>query len=133
MTQGDMAKQLDILIVEDDVMLNQVMTYQVRAIGCSARSARNGLQALKMIEEVIPSVLILDLGLPDISGEEVIAILRENTITSSLPLIIHTTHELSEKEKGKLFLGPSRFVTKTTAFSERLAELISEVTQTDRL
>jgi two-component system, OmpR family, KDP operon response regulator KdpE len=129
MTQDNPAiQQLDILIVEDDVMLNRVMTLQVRAIGYSFRSARSGLQALKMVEESIPSALILDLGLPDISGQEVIAALRENQATCSIPLIIHTTQELSDKERAELHLGPTKFVTKTTAFSELLAELISEVT-----
>jgi len=119
--------EIDILIVEDDNMLNQVMSLQVQLAGYSVRSARSGTQALKMIADRIPSVLILDVGLPDIAGQELIAELRRNQLTSSLPLIVHTSLDLSEEEKMQMRLGPSRFVTKTTAFSDRLGQLISEV------
>jgi DNA-binding response OmpR family regulator len=117
----------DILIVEDDDMLNRVMTIQVQAAGYAVRSARTGAMALKLITDRLPSLLILDLGLPDMSGRELIEELRRNPLTRSLPLIVHTTLDLFEEEKTRLQLGPSKFVTKATAFSNRLEELISEV------
>jgi len=80
-----------------------------------------------MIADRIPSVLILDVGLPEIAGPELIAELRRNQLTSSLSLIVHTSLDLSEEEKMQMRLGASRFVTKTTAFSDRLGQLISEV------
>jgi CheY-like chemotaxis protein len=82
-----------------------------------------------MIKDRVPSVLILDVGLPDMSGQDLIAELRQNPATYSLPLIVHTTLDLSEEEKTQMQLGPSRFVTKATAFSDRLGELITEVTE----
>lgn len=121
--------KLDILIVEDDSMLNQVMSLQVSVTGCSVRSARSGKQALKLIGESVPSALILDLGLPDMTGQELIAELRQNPLTCSLPLIIHTSLDLSEAEKAELTLGPSRCVTKSTAFSNKLAQIIFEITR----
>jgi DNA-binding response OmpR family regulator len=117
----------DILIVEDDDMLNRVMTIQVQAAGYAVRSVRTGAGALKMISNRLPSVLILDLGLPDMSGQELIEELRRNPLTCSIPLIVHTTQDLFEEEKTRLQLGPSRFLTKTTAFSDRLEEFIREV------
>jgi CheY-like chemotaxis protein len=120
---------MDILIVEDDDLLNTVMSMQVQIAGFSVRSARSGALALKMIEDCVPNVLVLDIGLPDMTGGELIAELRRHPSTCSLPLIVHTTLDLSEKEKTELQLGPSRFVTKTMAFSERLAELITEVAE----
>jgi two-component system alkaline phosphatase synthesis response regulator PhoP len=121
--------EMDILIVEDDNMLNHVMSLQLQVAGYSVRSARSGTQALKMIKDRVPSVLILDVGLPDMSGQDLIAELRQNPATYSLPLIVHTTLDLSEEEKTQMQLGPSRFVTKATAFSDRLGELITEVTE----
>ncbi len=121
--------ELDVLIVEDDDMLNQVMCLQLKLAGCSVRSATGGREALKMIMERKPSVLILDVGLPDISGEEVVAELRKNSLTCSLPLIVHTTLDLSIDQEKQLKLGPSRFVTKATAFSDKLAELVTELAE----
>ncbi|MBU6455893.1 MAG: response regulator [Cyanobacteria bacterium REEB67] len=115
------------MIVEDDHMLNRVMTLQLQTAGHFVRSAKTGANALRLIEERIPSVLILDVGLPDLTGREIIDRLRQNPLTASIPLIVHTTLDLSEEEKEQLCLGPSRFVTKATAFSERLGELVAEV------
>ncbi len=121
------ANQLDILIVEDNTMLNQIMSLQVTVAGYSVRSARSGKQALKMIRESVPMVLILHVGLPDMTGQDLITELRRDPLTSSLPLIVHSTLDLSDDEKAQLKLGPSRFLTKTTAFSEQLAQTIIEV------
>jgi two-component system KDP operon response regulator KdpE len=121
---------LDVLIVEDDRLLNQVMCLQVKESGClRVRSAQRGQHALKLIGEGVPSVLILDLGLPDMNGRQLIAELRRNALTHSMPLIIHSSCELSAEEKTELQLGPTMFITKSTAFSERLGELIREVTK----
>ncbi|MDR3613151.1 MAG: response regulator [Candidatus Obscuribacterales bacterium] len=119
---------LDILVVEDDDLLNQVMCTQLRvATGGSIRSARSGEEALKSIKAWVPSVLILDMGLPDMNGEELVARLQENSETRNLPLIVHTTLDLSKEQEQRLQLGPSKFVTKSTAFSDRLAELVVEL------
>jgi CheY-like chemotaxis protein len=129
MSKSNLAsEEMDILVVEDDNMLNQVMVLQVELLGYSVRSAKNGAQALQMIEDRVPSVLILDVGLPDMTGQQLVAKLRQNSSTSSIPLIVHTTLDLSHEEERQLQLGPSRFVTKTTAFSERLGKLIVELT-----
>lgn len=118
---------IDLLVVEDDYMLNRVMALQLRIAGYSVRSTQSGVEALKLIADSIPSVLILDVGLPDICAQDIVSKLRQNPLTSCLPLIIHTTLDLTSEEKSNLKLGVSRFVTKTTAFSDRLDELIAEV------
>jgi CheY-like chemotaxis protein len=125
--ENERMQQLDVLIVEDDGMLNRVMSLQLAAAGISVRSARSGEQALAMIKECLPSALILDLGLPDMTGQEVIERLRGEPATCALPVIVHTTLDLSLAQQAKLKLGPTRCVTKTTAFSDALAELVFEV------
>ena len=120
--------QLNILIVEDDSMLRVVMSMQVKLAGHSFRTAASGREALRMIKEKIPSVLILDVLLPDMTGQELIEELRKSDTTSALPMIVHTALDLSADEKAQMHLGHTRFVTKTTAFSEQLPLLITEVT-----
>jgi CheY-like chemotaxis protein len=127
MTESEPSNQLDVLIVEDDGILNRIMSLQLTAAGLSVRSARSGEQALAMIKERLPSALILDIGLPDMTGLEVIQRLRSEPATCALPVIVHTTLDLSLAQQAQLKLGPTRCVTKTTAYSDRLAELILEV------
>ena len=117
---------LDILVVEDDRMLRRVMVLQLAA-DFAVRSANNGAEALKLIAEHVPSVLVLDVGLPDMTGLEVIEQLRQNVATCSIPVIVHTTLDLSSEQQTHFKLGPTRCITKTTALSDRLAELILEL------
>ncbi len=120
-------KQLDILIVEDDSMLNQVMVLQLTMIGLSVRSAKTGYQALKMIDESVPSLLVLDIGLPDLNGKDLVALLQKRPATSKIPLLIHTSLDLSTEDQDALKLGPTRCVTKATAFSDQLERLVNEL------
>jgi len=103
------------------------MVLQLTRTGLSVRSAANGAEALKLIAEQLPSVLVMDLGLPDISGQEVITRLREQPATCSIPVIIHTALDLTAEQQSLLQLGPTTCVTKTTALSDKLAEIIQEV------
>jgi two-component system KDP operon response regulator KdpE len=125
-------QHLDVLIVEDDDMLNRVMSLQLTTAGLSVRSSRSGEQALAMIKERMPSALILDLGLPDMTGKEVIEQLRSEPATCALPVIVHTTLDLSLAQQAQLKLGPTRCVTKTTAYSDALAELVLELVHWDK-
>lgn len=61
-----------------------------------------------MIEERVPSILLLDVGLPDMTGYEVISELRRNPLTRLLPLIVHTHAELLTEEQSQLQLGPKQ-------------------------
>ncbi len=59
--------QLDVLIVEDDALLRKVMSLQLKVAGFPVRTAGSGRKALEMIKEQVPAVLILDVGLPDMT------------------------------------------------------------------
>lgn len=118
---------MDILIVEDDHMLNQVMSLQLSMIGLSVRSAKSGYGALQMIGEAVPNLLVMDIGLPDLSGIDVVNILRQQSATSNIPLIIHTSLDLTEAQKEAIKLGPTRCITKATACSDQLAKLVYEL------
>jgi DNA-binding response OmpR family regulator len=72
----------------------------------------------------VPSVLILDVGLPDMTAFELVQELRKNPATSGMNLIVHTTLDLSTKEQAKLMLGTTMFITKATACSFALAESV---------
>jgi CheY-like chemotaxis protein len=123
---------LDILVVEDDGLLRQVMVLQLAVANFAVRSANNGAEALKLVAEHVPSVLVIDVGLPDMSGLEVIERLRQDVATCSIPVIVHTTLDLSSEQQANFKLGPTRCVTKTTAYSDRLAELILELLEEQR-
>jgi CheY-like chemotaxis protein len=127
MTEKNSPPEPYLLIVENDPLLNLVMLYQLKKIGWSVQSAKNGRQALDLISQRIPGVLILEVALPDISGHAIIEELRGNPTTSAIPVVIHTALDLSREQETKLKLGPIRFLTKGTASNEKLEELVREL------
>ncbi|CAN5134691.1 hypothetical protein BH10CYA1_BH10CYA1_64010 [soil metagenome] len=121
-------KPIEILVVEDDDMLRKVMLLQLRLAGIPARSSSTGEHALLLIEECVPSLIILDVGLPNMSGFDLVEQLRLKPATENLPLIVHTSLELSDVDRKRMTLGPTKIVTKATAFSDELPKLIHGLT-----
>lgn len=120
-------KDFDILIVEDDAMLKRVISLQLSLAGLSVRTAGLGQTALDMIRVQIPSILILDIGLPDMSGFEIVEQLRKDPSTRNIPVIVHTSLRLSSEQMERMQLGRTKFVTKTVACSDSLVELVIEL------
>jgi len=118
---------MNVLIVEDDILLQKVMSIELRILGLPLRFAESGQDALERIKEQVPSVLVLDVRLPDMSGFDLIEQLRKNSTTMGLPLIIHTSIDLTADESERLTLGPTRIITKTRPGSDILANVIREL------
>ncbi len=124
---NSVVRDIDVLIVEDDMLLNKVMTVQLKLFGIKVRNAFNGEQALSLISEAVPSLLLLDITMPALDGFGVVAALRNSDKTASIPLIVHTALDLTEKEKLALTLGPTKFITKSIAYSDKIIGLIDEL------
>lgn len=120
-------KDFDILIVEDDAMLKRVISLQLTLAGFPVRTASFGQEALNMIKDQIPSILILDIGLPDMSGFDVVEQLRKDPATCNMPMIVHTSLVLSKAQIEQLRLGRTKIVTKTIACSDSMVDLVIEL------
>jgi DNA-binding response OmpR family regulator len=109
-----------ILIVDDEPSVHDVLRAYLSHHGYDVVSARTGREALALAADRPPALVVLDLGLPDIPGEEVCAVLRR----SSAPGIIMLTARTTEDDRILgLELGADDFVTKP--YSPR--ELVSRV------
>ncbi len=109
----------DVLVVEDDQLLNMVMSIELTQIEeLNIRTASNGRQALSSIKEQRPDLIILDVTLPGLSAFEIVQVLKKEESLNKIPLIIHTSHDLSLDEQKELELGPTIFVTKTRTCEE---------------
>lgn len=121
------SKKFKILIIEDDRLLNKVMDLQLNVAGFEVRCALSGEQALELIEEALPDLILLDVSLPEMDGFGIIEKLKKSPRTSNLAVIVHTSLLLSEDEKLRLILGPTKFISKTTAYSNKITEVLGEL------
>ncbi len=109
-----------ILVVDDEDKIVEVVKSYLENSGYNAYVAYNGRQALEMYEKVNPLLIILDLMLPDLSGEEILRTIRKR---SSVPVIMLTAKVEEEDILKGLDIGADDYVTKP--FSPR--QLVARV------
>ncbi|WP_026583181.1 response regulator transcription factor [Bacillus sp. J33] len=111
-----------VLVVEDDPKIRQLVKIYLLKDGYEVIEAVNGLEAKQKIEELDPCMLILDLMLPEISGEEICRWARED-LKSMMPIIMLTA-KVSEKERIKGFkLGADDYVVKPFSPAELMVRV----------
>ena len=109
-----------ILVVDDEPSILRVVAANLRARGYNALTAASGAAALTAIEARQPDCIVLDLGLPDVGGLEVLRRLRTWATT---PVVILTAVDDQSDRARALDLGADDYVTKPFAMAELLARV----------
>jgi two-component system KDP operon response regulator KdpE len=109
-----------ILLVDDDAMLRRTLAISLRAEGHDVLLAADGRTALDAVREDAPDLMVLDLGLPDVSGVQVLRQLRE---WSKLPVVVLSARDASGDKVEALDLGADDYVTKPFGAEELLARI----------
>jgi two-component system KDP operon response regulator KdpE len=109
-----------ILVVDDEPQIQRFLKPALRAAGYDVLSAETGAQALKAIATSAPDVVILDLGLPDIEGKQII---REVRAWSRVPIIVLSARDRESEKIAALDLGADDYVEKPFAIGELLARI----------
>ncbi len=109
-----------VLIVDDERTLLRALAMNLTARGYQVTEAENGTKALNAIAERDHDVILLDLGLPDMSGLDVIRAVREY---ASTPIIVVSARTGSTDKVTALDLGADDYVTKPFSIDELLARL----------
>jgi len=112
-----------ILVVEDEPAIQELISYSLRQAGYIVFCAENAEQAMAIVNDALPDLVLLDWMLPGMSGVEFARMLRRVARTKSIPIIMLTARaEESDKVAG-LEIGADDYITKP--FSPR--ELIARI------
>lgn len=109
-----------ILVVDDEPHIVRTLTINLRARDYDVESATDGRSALQIMEERTPDVIVLDLGLPDMDGVDVLRRVRES---SSVPVIVLSARHDSDDKIEALDAGADDYVTKPFGMDELLARV----------
>lgn len=115
----------NILIVEDDSGLQKYLKEFLIDNGFTANIAGDGVTALRIIKKSPPDLVILDLGLPDMTGESVCLEIRKNS--PNLPVVILTAKDTVADVVAGLNLGADDYVTKPFVADELLARITARL------
>ncbi len=110
-----------ILIVEDEERLARFLEKGLRANGFTTSTVRDGASAVRIGRDDDFDLMILDLGLPDLDGHEVLREVR--SAGSRLPVVILTARDELDDKVGGLDRGADDYVTKPFKFDELLARI----------
>jgi len=121
-----------ILVVEDDVNLARVIGDVFLRDAIEVKLAHSLQQALDACFSFQPHLLVLDIGLPDGDGFNVVDWLRKHENLARLPLVVYSGRDLSHDECRKLTLGPTQFLTKARVQPQQLEALVLTMLRSSR-
>ena len=114
-----------LFIAEDETSIVSLLKYNLEKEGHKISSSENGEEALKLIKEKIPDLVLMDWMLPDLSGVEICKQLKKNKKFSDIPIIMLTAKG-EEEDKLKAFdTGADDYVTKPFSQKELNARIKS--------
>ncbi|MCI3238848.1 MULTISPECIES: response regulator [Streptomyces] len=119
-----------VLLVEDDPQLVRALVINMQARQYGVDAAPDGATALRLAAARQPDVVIVDLGLPDMDGVDVIQALRGWT---RVPILVLSARRASDEKVAALDAGADDYITKPFSMDELLARLRAAVRRTEEL
>lgn len=116
-----------ILLVEDDKSLSEIYYVRLKAEGYEILSASDGEQALALAIKEIPDLIISDVMMPNISGFDMLDILRSTTETKNIHVIMMTALSSEEQRQRGMALGADRYLVKSQVGIEDVVRTVHEV------
>ena len=101
-----------VLVVEDEKDVRELLRLNLKAGGFDVLEAHNGAEGLAIAKAELPSVVILDLMMPEMNGMEVCRALRRNPATSRIPILMLTAKSTEGDKVAGLEVGADDYVTK---------------------
>ena len=118
-----------VLMVEDDASQRERMLGWLERPHWIVREAANGQEALDLLREEKPDVILLDLMMPEMDGFEVVAALQGNKDWRDIPVIVITSLDLDAKDRARLNSGVHSVLVKEKFRPEDLVEHIRRLVQ----
>lgn len=115
-----------IAIIEDDNAISQMYRIKFEAEGFTVETADNGRMGLELVEKFRPDIVLLDLMMPEMNGDEMLAELRKHDWAKDLKVIILTNMGEQEAPDVVKTLGVSAFIVKADMTPRQVAELVKK-------
>jgi len=115
-----------IAIIEDDQAISQMYRFKFEGDGYTVETAENGKLGLELAEKMKPDIILLDLMMPEMNGDEMLAAMRKSTWGKNIKVIILTNmgeQEIPEEVKN---LGVAAVILKADMTPRQVADLVKK-------
>lgn len=117
----------NILVVEDDLMLNDAYKMILESHGHVTRTAHDGKEALKLVDEHDPDIIFLDLRMPVMDGIEFLKEYQPKTHHKHVKIIVFSNYDMQQEVDEAYELGAERYVLKAWASPKELLKLVDDI------
>jgi len=124
-----MANKPTVLLIEDERLLLKATAMVLKHAGFEILSANNGQTGLELASSEIPDAILLDIMMPGMDGWEVLKILKNQDLTSGIPVIIFTAKEHLDGYRMSLKAGAADYLTKPFDNDDLIKRLRCVITQ----
>jgi DNA-binding response OmpR family regulator len=117
---------IKIAIIEDDPVIRQMYLMKLEAAGYKVASADNGQSGVELIKKTAPDLILLDLTMPIMSGDEALAEMRKHDWGRDIPVIILTNLGEEEAPKSLHALGIHSYIVKADLTPRQVVERVKK-------
>lgn len=115
-----------IAIVEDDPVISQMYRMKFEADGFEVQLANNGKKGVALVEHFAPDILLLDLQMPEMSGDEALTEIRKADWGKHIPVIILTNLGEEEAPKNVRSLGIHSYIVKAELTPRQVVQRVKD-------
>ena len=115
-----------IAIIEDDPVISQMYRMKFEADGFDVKLANNGKKGVALVEDFFPDLILLDLQMPEMNGNEALAAIRKQPWGQHIPVIILTNLGEEEAPKGIRALGIHSYIVKAELTPRQVVQRVKD-------
>ena len=115
-----------IAIIEDDQAISQMYRIKFESEGYEVETAENGKLGLELAENMKPDIILLDLMMPEMNGDEMLAEMRKTSWGKTITVVILTNMGEQEVPEGVKKLGVAAVILKADMTPRQVAELVKQ-------
>jgi len=119
-------KNIKIAIVEDDQVIAQMYRMKFESEGFEVQIAENGKLGVELSQQMKPDMILLDLKMPEMSGEEALKVIRASDWGKHIPVIILTNLGEEEAPKSLQTLGVHSYIVKAELTPRQVTERVKQ-------
>jgi len=120
-------KSQKIVIVEDNVSLADIYKTRLELLGYTCYSAYDGVTALALIEKELPDLVLLDLMVPKIAGDQILDTMRKSPWGKDIPVYIISNLAEADAPAGLRDLGIAGYAVKANLSDDQIDQLVDNI------
>jgi signal transduction histidine kinase/DNA-binding response OmpR family regulator len=124
---GVPSRRSALLLVDDDPAVHELLEAELGQLGYTLEHAFSGIEGIERVRRQRPDAVILDLMMPDVTGFEVAAALKDRTETARVPIVVLTARDLSDEERSRLSGKIAALIPKGRSAPSRLVAAIRDL------